>query len=52
MKEMFITFEKLEEMELEYTLEDNGMSGRYVGYHWYTAVNDSQPEDIIEVYVK
>lgn len=37
MKEMFISFEELEEMECDYEVEDNGMSGRYIGYHWFTA---------------
>ena len=51
MKEMFVSFEELEEMEMEYILEDNGMSGKYNGYHWYTATNDEDSNDVIEVYV-
>lgn len=49
MKEMFINFEELEQMECNYNIEDNGMSGKYYGYHWYTAMNDEQT---IELYVK
>jgi hypothetical protein len=35
MKEIFVeTVEELEEMEQQYNLEDNGMSGKYNGMHW------------------
>jgi hypothetical protein len=32
-----ITFEELAELEemVDIETEDNGMSGQYVGYHWY-----------------
>ena len=36
MKELFVsTLEELEELECEYNLEDNGMSGKHDGFHWY-----------------
>ena len=35
MKELFVDWEKFEELEIEYTLEDCGMSGRYPGWHWF-----------------
>ena len=36
MKELFVnTLEELEELECEYSLEDNGMSGKHDGFHWY-----------------
>lgn len=48
---MFKTFEELEEMECEYeTCEDNGMSGLYYGYHWYTLKDEEGNET--DVYVK
>ena len=53
MREMFITFEELEEMELHYKLEDNGLSGKYPGHHWYTAYNETDKNArVIEIYVK
>lgn len=47
MKEIFANWEELEELEVEYNLEDCGMSGKYIGYHWY---QDDAAE--ISVYVK
>jgi len=35
MKEIFATWEEFEELEIEYNLEDCGMSGKYPAYHWY-----------------
>ena len=50
MKEMFVSLEELEEMEYEYNIEDNGISGRYYGYNWYTATNEEG--EVIELYLK
>ncbi|MBP3460355.1 MAG: hypothetical protein J6K58_14190 [Lachnospiraceae bacterium] len=47
MKTLFVTWEEFEELECEYNLEDCGMSGMYVGYHWF---QDDDAE--IAVYVK
>jgi predicted xylose isomerase-like sugar epimerase len=42
-------FEQLEEMAQVKEVEDNGMSGRYYGWHWYTVkTNDGE----FDVYVK
>ena len=49
MKEMFISFKELEQMEYDYNIEDNGMSGQHIGYHWYTATDEDKT---IELYVK
>lgn len=49
MKEIFISLEELEEMECDYDIEDNGMSGHHIGFHWYTATNE---DETIELYVK
>lgn len=36
MKELFVkTLDELEELEIEYNLEDCGMSGQYYNWHWY-----------------
>ena len=35
MKEIFVeSAEQLEELEVEYNLEDCGMSGQHPSYHW------------------
>lgn len=35
MREIFVeTVEELEDLEVEFNLEDCGMSGQYSGYHW------------------
>lgn len=48
MKEIFVTtLEELEEMECEHNLEDCGMSGQYIGHHWY---QDDEAE--VSVYFK
>lgn len=49
----FINFEELQAIEETglYTVEDNGMSGEYIGYHWFTLINDETGEEI-EAYVK
>lgn len=48
MKELFITsLEELEELQIEYNLEDLGMSGKYDGWHW---MQDDESE--IAVYFK
>lgn len=39
-KELFVSLDELEKLEIDYTLEDNGMSGKYIGYHWYTGVSE------------
>lgn len=34
--ELFVTtLEELEDMEMQYNLEDGGMSGLHIGWHWY-----------------
>lgn len=48
-EEKFITFEELEEYEINYDVESNGMSGQHHGYRWFTASNESET---IELYVK
>lgn len=47
MKEIFVNWEELEELEVKYNLEDCGMSGKHPGYHWY---QDDEAE--VSVYVK
>lgn len=49
MRELFVTFEELEGMEFDYNIENNGMSGKYIGYYWFTATNE---DETIELYVK
>ena len=51
--ERFMSLDQLNDLELtgDYTLEDNGMSGQYYGYHWYTVTND-ETEESFEAYVK
>lgn len=46
-----ITFEELSEIEemADVEAEDNGMSGQYVGYHWYTVKTYNEEYN---VYVK
>ena len=47
-EEIFVTtIEDLEEMEIKYNLEDCGMSGRHIGWHWY-----SDDETEVDVYFK
>lgn len=41
--------EKIEEMDVVTNVEDNGMSGNHIGYHWYTVVTEDGEYD---VYVK
>jgi hypothetical protein len=49
----FMSFDELQELEEsgDYTTEDNGMSGQYNGYHWYSITNDATGE-IKDIYVK
>lgn len=48
MKEIFVTtVEEMEELEIEYNLEDCGMSGLHIGWHW---MQDDEEE--VAVYVK
>lgn len=36
MIELFVRdFERMEELECEYNLEDCGLSGKYYGWHWF-----------------
>lgn len=35
MKELFVSWEKLEELETQLDLQNYGMSGRYPGKHWF-----------------
>ena len=44
----FVTCEELEEIELmpQVTVEYNGYSGSFVGYHWATAVYMEEEYDI------
>lgn len=44
----FITCEELEEIELmsQVTVEYNGYSGSFVGYHWATVVYAEEEYDI------
>ncbi|WP_143314466.1 hypothetical protein [Clostridium sp. HBUAS56017] len=42
-------FEELELMEEVEEVEDNGMSGHYYGWHWYTV---KTKDDEFDVYVK
>ena len=51
--ERFMDLDQFTDLEetCEYTIEDNGMSGKYYGHHWYTATNDETGK-VIEVYVK
>lgn len=46
-----LTWDELEEIEemSEVETEDNGMSGQYAGYHWYTVKTEDEEYDI---YVK
>lgn len=46
-----LTQDELEEIEemSEVETEDNGMSGQYAGYHWYTVKTEDEEYDI---YVK
>lgn len=37
MEDIFVTnLEAYEELEIEYDLQDNGMSGDHIGWHWYS----------------
>lgn len=47
-----ITLEELQEVEEmeNITVEDNGMSGRNIGCHWYTAITEDKEE--FDLYVK
>jgi len=48
MKEIFATtIDEMEDLEMEYDLEDCGMSGRYPSHHWY---QDDEAE--VAVYFK
>lgn len=48
MKELFVTtLDELQDLELEYNLEDCGMSGKYYGWHWY-----QDDEQQVAVYFK
>ena len=44
----FITCEELEEIELmpDVTVEYNGYSGSFVGYHWATVADEEEEYDI------
>ena len=44
----FLTSEELEEIELmpDVTVEYNGYSGSFVGYHWATVVDAEEEYDI------
>lgn len=46
-KEIFANWEQFDQLEIDYNLEDYGMSGLYYGYHWF---QDDQAG--IAVYVK
>ena len=48
----FITCEELEEIELmpQVTVQYNGYSGSFVGYHWATVVDAEEEED--DIYFK
>ena len=45
----FLTIEEMEYIMENADYEDNGMSGQYQGYHWYTVKEDGTEYDI---YVK
>lgn len=47
MEIIFCDWEEFEDLEAEYNLEDCGMSGTHVGYHWF---QDDAAE--VAVYVK
>lgn len=48
MREIFVkSAEELEGLEVEFNLEDNGMSGQYPEYHW---LQDDEAE--VAVYYK
>jgi hypothetical protein len=53
MEERFLTLQELQDLELsgEFTIEDNGMSGQFYGFHWYTIINDETGK-IFQAYVK
>lgn len=51
MKEIFVNFDEFAEMECEYDMEDCGMSGRHIDYHWFVAKNIKTGEEL-QVYVK
>ena len=44
----FVTCKELEEIELmpEVTVEYNGYSGSFVGYHWATVADEEEEYDI------
>lgn len=42
-------YNEIEEMEEVTEIEDNGMSGHYAGWHWYTVKTE---EDEYDIYVK
>ena len=44
----FVTCEELEEIELmpDVTVEYNGYSGSFVGYHWATVADEEEEYDI------
>lgn len=45
---IFVTDEQeMDDLMVQYNLEDNGMSGCYLGYHWY-----SDDEADVNVYFK
>ena len=52
MKEIKVNWDGFEVLELSYDMEDNGMSGKYNGWHWYTAKDMYTGEEVLQVYVK
>ena len=49
LEKRFLTIEEMEYIMENADYEDNGMSGQYQNYHWYTVKEDGTEYD---VYVK
>ena len=50
LEKRFLTIEEMEYIMENANYEDNGMSGQYQGYHWYTVIKEDGTE--YDIYVK
>ena len=50
LEKKFLTIEEMEYIMENADYEDNGMSGQYQGYYWYTVIKEDGTE--YDIYVK
>ena len=50
LEKRFLTIEEMEYIMENADYEDNGMSGQYQSYHWYTVIKEDGTE--YDIYVK